>query len=99
MGSHGKVAAVFAVVVAAAVAVVVMRFVSQTSGFVEGSEVEDHYCTWKNKIAFKYWEFLDTLKIILESLDTLKIIWTFGHAYISIFNAFLGYNLYFCRSN
>ena len=52
--SHGKVVVVFAVVVAAVVAVVVMRFVSQTSGFVEGSEVEDHYCTWKNKIVFMY---------------------------------------------
>ena len=52
MVSHGKVVVVFAVVVAAAV--VVMRFVSQTSGFVEVSEVEDHCCTWKNKIVFMY---------------------------------------------
>ena len=50
MVSHGKVVVVFAVVVA----VVVMRFVSQTSGFVEVSEVEDHCCTWKNKIVFMY---------------------------------------------
>ena len=54
MVSHGKVVVVFAVVVAAVAAVVVMRFVSQTSGFVEVSEVEDHCCTWKNKIVFMY---------------------------------------------
>ena len=44
---HGKAAVVFA---AAAVVAVVMRFVSQTSGFVEGLVVEDRCCTLKNKI-------------------------------------------------